>query len=165
MKPKSFTPWFKAALTVGPLALLLLSPPVDAREPHRTEGQGGQIGRPQREVNQAESAQQQSALSGPAGAPVRLRTSDRQPRRVKVDPNRQQQLSGQVVELEDQTLYVQGDGGTVVPFDVSALRFTKQPAEGQEVRVTYQVEGEQDNVALEIAGEVQPPAPEQPEQE
>jgi len=108
-------------------------------------------------VNQAESAQQQTALSGPAGAPVSLRTSDDPPpRRVKVDPARQQQLSGEVVDLEGQKLYVEGDSGAVVSFDVSALRFSRQPEEGQEVRVTYQVEDGTDNVALGIAGAVQP---------
>ncbi len=42
---------------------------------------------------------------------------------------------------------------------MSALQFREQPEEGQEVRVTYQVEDETDNVAVGLDGAVDPPAP------
>ena len=153
MKPTRFTPWARAALAAGPLALLLLSPPVGARE-HVREGDAQRLQREQGQVSQTING------TGPTGSSSGLGVAA-MPRQVKPDPARQKQLIGEVVEMEGQTLYVQGDNGSRVPFDVSALRFSQQPEEGQEVRVTYQVEDDQDNVATSIEGEVTPPAPEQ----
>lgn len=63
-------------------------------------------------------------------------------------------LSGRVIELKGKTLYVDR-GGVVVPLDTSALRITKQPRVGQEIIASYQVR-ETDNIALSLAGEVEP---------
>lgn len=63
-------------------------------------------------------------------------------------------LSGRVIELEGQTLYVERQG-LVVPLDMSMLRITKQPQAGQQIIAEYQVE-ETQNVALSLAGEVAP---------
>jgi plasmid stabilization system protein ParE len=66
-------------------------------------------------------------------------------------------LSGRVIELKGKTLYVDR-GGVVVPLDTSALRITKQPKVGQEIIASYEVR-ETDNVALSLAGEVDPAQP------
>lgn len=152
MKPTSFTPWARAALAAGPLALLLLSPPVGARE-HVREGDAQRLQREQGQVSQTINGTGPTGSSSGIGVPE-LR------RQVKPDPARQKQLIGEVVEMEGRTLTVQGENGSRMPFDVSALQFSKQPEEGQEVRVTYQVE-EDDNVATGIEGAVEPPAPEE----
>lgn len=65
-------------------------------------------------------------------------------------------LSGRVVDMKGQTLYVERDG-VVVPLDMSALRIKKQPKVGQQVIAEYHVDRTQ-NVALSLAGEVAPPA-------
>jgi hypothetical protein len=62
------------------------------------------------------------------------------------------ELSGRVIELDGNTLYVERNG-VVVPLDMSALRITKQPKVGQEIIATYQVDQTR-NVALSLAGEV-----------
>lgn len=152
MKPTSFTPWSRAALAAGPLALLLLSPPVGARE-HVREGDAQRLQREQGQVSQTLNGTGPTGSSSGLGVPAMRR-------QVKPDPARQKQLIGEVVEMEGRTLTVQGENGTQVPFDVSALQFSKQPEEGQEVRVTYQVD-EDDNVATGIEGAVTPPAPEE----
>jgi hypothetical protein len=61
-------------------------------------------------------------------------------------------LSGRVLELRGQTLYVER-GGVVVPLELSALRITQQPRAGQEIVATYTVDRTQ-NRALSLAGEV-----------
>jgi RNase P/RNase MRP subunit p29 len=154
MKPEKRTAWRRKALAVLPLAVLFLSPAVGADE----REQRGETQEPRQEVGQASEligasnrAGIFSELSAEAGGQVR---------QVKPDPARQRQLSGPVVEMEARTLYVEDSAsGAVVPFDVSALQFREQPEEGQEVRVTYQVEDETDNVAVGLDGAVDPPAP------
>jgi hypothetical protein len=137
----------------SPVALFLLSSPVGARE----REQRGQEQEPRQEVGQASEL---IGASNRAGLLNNLGNENEggQRRQVTPDPARQQQLIGPVVELENQTLYVEDTSGAVVPFDVSALRFREQPAEGQEVRVTYQVEEGTDNVAVGIDGAVGPSA-------
>jgi hypothetical protein len=61
-------------------------------------------------------------------------------------------LSGRVVELKGQTLYVERRG-VVVPLDVSALRLTQKPKVGQEVIASYQV-AQTHNMARSLSGEV-----------
>ncbi len=61
-------------------------------------------------------------------------------------------LSGRVVELNGNTLYVER-GGMVVPLDMSALRITRQPKVGQEIIASYTVDRTR-NIALSLAGEV-----------
>jgi hypothetical protein len=65
-------------------------------------------------------------------------------------------LSGRVVELKNQILYVERNG-VVVPLDLRALRITQQPQEGQEVIASYVVD-RTSNVALSLEGEVEPQA-------
>jgi hypothetical protein len=64
-------------------------------------------------------------------------------------------LSGRVVEMKGQTLYVERNG-VVVPLDMRALRITRQPQKGQQIVASYAV-NETNNVALSLAGEVAPP--------
>jgi hypothetical protein len=85
------------------------------------------------------------SLNGVAGMPVR---------RVTPDQDRMRQLSGQVVKLNGQVLYVETEIGAVVPLDLSALLIRKAPEKGQTVVATYQVENTTENVALSLAGEV-----------
>ena len=80
-----------------------------------------------------------------AGMPVR---------RVTPDEKRMRQLSGEVVKLNGQVLYVQSQLGAVVPLDLSALQLRKAPEKGQTVVAVYQVENRTENVALSLAGEV-----------
>ncbi|MBN1203753.1 MAG: hypothetical protein JXB05_02370 [Myxococcaceae bacterium] len=87
---------------------------------------------------------------GPSGTDVTLQREERR------DEGGTRLLSGRVIELKGQTLYVEREG-VVVPLDVSALRIHKQPKEGQEIIASYQV-NQTDNVALSLAGEVEPPA-------
>lgn len=139
----------RKVLAMSPLALLLLAPAVGAAE----REQIGDQQTPQIEVSQATQEINPSNRAGvPSGLGIAAQTPSGPVRRVTPDPKRQQQLTGEVVNLENRTLFVKGDGGQVVPFDVSALQFHKQPEEGQEVRVTYQVEGGTDNVAVGLEG-------------
>lgn len=87
---------------------------------------------------------------GPVGMDILL---DREDRR---DEGGNRLLSGRVIELKNQTLYVERQG-VVVPLDVSALRFSKAPREGQQIIASYAV-NETKNVALSLAGEVEQPA-------
>ncbi|MFL5347578.1 MAG: hypothetical protein ACJ8AT_22560 [Hyalangium sp.] len=83
---------------------------------------------------------------GPTGMDV---TKQRAPK-----PNLEgnQVLSGRVIEMDGNTLYVERNG-VVVPLDMSALRVTKQPRVGQEIIATYAVDQTR-NIALSLAGEV-----------
>lgn len=150
MKATSFTVWFRAALAAGPLALLLASPLVGAEE-RQPAGEAPRIQREQGSVSEVVSP------TSPAGIPNGIGVPELR-RQVTPDPAREQKLIGQVLELKERTLYVEAPSGAVVPFDVSALSFSKQPEEGQEVRVTYQVEDETDNVAVGLEGAVKPEA-------
>ncbi|MCY1018125.1 hypothetical protein [Pyxidicoccus sp. MSG2] len=85
------------------------------------------------------------SLNGVSGMPVR---------RVTPDQDRMRQLSGEVVKLNGQVLYVETEVGAVVPLDLSALQIRKAPEKGQLVVATYQVENTTENVALSLAGEV-----------
>lgn len=144
----------RKVLAMSPLALLLLAPAVGA---HNREQIGDQQ-TPQIEMGQASQEFNPSNRAGvPSGLGFAAQTPSGPVREVTPDPKRQQQLIGHVVDLENRTLYVKGDAGQVVPFDVSALKFQKQPEEGQEVRVTYQVEGGKDNVAVGLEGAKQEP--------
>ncbi|WP_426756142.1 hypothetical protein [Myxococcus sp. Y35] len=77
-------------------------------------------------------------------------------REVTPDQEEMRRLTGKVLELDGQMLYVQSEPGAVVPLDLSALRIRKQPEKGQRVVAVYQVENTTENVALALAGEVQP---------
>lgn len=83
-----------------------------------------------------------------AGMPVR---------RVTPDEDRMRELSGRVLKLNGQVLYVQAESGAVVPLDLSALQLRKAPEKGQRVLAVFQVENKTENVALSLAGEVAKP--------
>src|SRR5512139_395660 len=70
---------------------------------------------------------------GPAGMDVIKQRENR------TDAGGNRLLSGRVVELKGQTLYVERDG-VVVPLDLSELRINKQPKPGQQIIATYQVD-------------------------
>ncbi|MCY0999681.1 hypothetical protein OWM54_21330 [Myxococcus sp. MISCRS1] len=70
------------------------------------------------------------------------------------DPKRTKQISGEVVELGNDVLYIQEDQqGAVIPLDLQALRLTQTPREGQKVVADYQVENETQNLATALQGE------------
>jgi hypothetical protein len=70
------------------------------------------------------------------------------------DPKRTKQISGEVVELGNDVLYIQEDQqGAVIPLDLQALRLTQTPREGQKVVAEYQVENETQNLATALQGE------------
>lgn len=77
-------------------------------------------------------------------------------REVTPDQDEMKRLSGKVLKLNGQMLYLETEPGAVVPLDLSALRIRKQPEKGQHVVAVYQVENTTENVALALAGEVQP---------
>ncbi|WP_163784154.1 hypothetical protein [Myxococcus vastator] len=77
-------------------------------------------------------------------------------REVTPDQDEMKRLSGKVLKLNGQMLYLETEPGAVVPLDLSALRIRKQPQAGQRVVAVYQVENTTENVALALAGEVQP---------
>ncbi|QDE87483.1 hypothetical protein BHS06_00165 [Myxococcus xanthus] len=77
-------------------------------------------------------------------------------REVTPDQDEVKRLSGKVLKLNGQMLYLETEPGAVVPLDLSALRIRKQPEKGQHVVAVYQVENTTENVALALAGEVQP---------
>ncbi|WP_426734361.1 hypothetical protein [Myxococcus faecalis] len=70
------------------------------------------------------------------------------------DPERTRQISGEVVELGNDVLYIQEDQqGAVIPLDLQALRLKQAPREGQKVVADYQVENETQNLATALQGE------------
>ncbi|NVJ02513.1 hypothetical protein HV824_30950 [Myxococcus sp. AM009] len=77
-------------------------------------------------------------------------------REVTPDQDEMKRLSGKVLKLNGQMLYLETEPGAVVPLDLSALRIRKQPEKGQRVVAVYQVENTTENVALALAGEVRP---------
>jgi hypothetical protein len=100
---------------------------------------------------------EEPGLGGRAGiieefnlGPVGMSVVKQQEQRPNAGGNRL--LSGRVIEMDGNTLYVERNG-VVVPLDVSALRITKQPKVGQEIIATYAVDQTR-NVALSLAGEV-----------
>lgn len=72
---------------------------------------------------------------------------------LQPDPKRTRQIEGDVVALKGSVLYVQPDGGAVVPLSLEALRLKQTPKEGRRVMADYQVENETQNVATALAGE------------
>ncbi|AKQ70074.1 hypothetical protein A176_006986 [Myxococcus hansupus] len=74
-------------------------------------------------------------------------------REVTPDQDEMKRLSGKVLKLNGQMLYLETEPGAVVPLDLSALRIRKQPEKGQRVMAVYQVENTTENVALALAGE------------
>ncbi len=74
-------------------------------------------------------------------------------REVTPDQEEMKHLSGKVLKLNGQMLYLETEPGAVVPLDLSALRIRKQPEKGQRVMAVYQVENTTENVALSLAGE------------
>ncbi|MCP3102548.1 hypothetical protein LZ198_27105 [Myxococcus sp. K15C18031901] len=75
------------------------------------------------------------------------------PRRdVEPDEDRMRELSGSVVKVNGQVLYVLTRPGAVVPVDLSALPLREMPRQGDQVVATYQVENRVENVALALQG-------------
>lgn len=149
--------WRGLALAAPSLTALLLPVATQANEPSqpteevKRESMGDQTvsGRAGLQDPFVDSAHQSQglavSLNGVAGMPVR---------RVTPDQDRMRQLTGEVVKLNGQVLYVETEIGAVVPLDLSALQLRKAPEKGQLVVATYQVENTTENVALSLAGEV-----------
>lgn len=140
--------WRAAALAVPSLVVLLLTPLIaQARDPIIPNKRGMQNEHGFQDIATT-SVTVQSPIYGNSeqnnGMPVR---------RVQPDEDRMKELSGRVVELNGQTLYVER-GGAVVPLDLSAVQLRKTPEKGQEVVAVYQVENKVENVTLALAGEV-----------
>jgi hypothetical protein len=144
---------WRALAVVAPAAAALLLPVApQAREPEQPTQErereirddlnvsGGRAG-----LFPPTTRQGISQISAGAGMPVR---------RVTPDQKRMRQLSGEVVKLNGQVLYVETQPGAVVPLDLSALQLRKAPEKGQTVVAVYQVENRTQNVALSLAGEV-----------
>ena len=144
--------WRALALAAPSLTALLLPVATQAREPQQpTEERKREI-RDDLEVSGGRAGlfppvtrQGLRQIGAGAGMPLR---------RVTPDAKRMHQLSGQVVKLNGQVLYVETQVGAVVPLDLSALEIRKAPEKGQTVVATYQVENTTENVALSLAGEV-----------
>jgi hypothetical protein len=138
----------RAALLLPALGLLLAPLGAQARErqdPTLT-GEGGMQGP---EFTGGRGGAIEEFNFGPTGTDVILQRED-----GRNEGGLGRVLSGRVVELKGQTLYVDR-AGVVVPLDMSALRITKQPRVGQEIIASYEVR-ETTNVALSLAGEVDP---------
>jgi hypothetical protein len=150
--------WRGLALAASSLTALVIPMATQAREPEQPTQErereasqdqtvsGGRAGLYDPFAGSATESQDLSvSLNGVAGMPVR---------RVTPDQDRMRQLSGEVVKLNGQVLYVETEVGAVVPLDLSALQLRKAPEKGQLVVATYQVENKTENVALSLAGEV-----------
>jgi hypothetical protein len=131
-------------------ALMLVPVGAQARERADTtrEHQGGET--PERGVGGRAGIVEEFNF-GPTGTDVILQREDG---RNEGGLRQQRVLSGKVIELKGKTLYVEREG-VVVPLDTSALRITQQPRVGQEIIASYEVR-ETNNVALSLAGEVDP---------
>ncbi|MFP2906490.1 hypothetical protein ACLESD_15780 [Pyxidicoccus sp. 3LFB2] len=152
--------WRAVALAVPSLTALLLPIASTAREPEQPTQErereswgdmpnnGGRAGFVPPLTRQGLSQVGVGPQGNSAGMPVR---------QVTPDEDRMRELTGQVVKLRGQTLYVQTGPGAVVPLDLSALQLRKTPEEGQRVLAVYQVENTTENVALSLAGEVSKP--------
>lgn len=146
MKP-IFSRAARRAAVLLPALSLMLAPLVSnaelTRDPDRERQRGSQFEEP--------------GLGGRAGiieeinmGPTGMDVVKQQGPQLKPGENRL--LSGRVIELDGNTLYVER-GGMVVPLDMSALRITKQPKAGQEIVATYTVDQTR-NLALSLSGEV-----------
>jgi hypothetical protein len=141
--------WRAAALAVPSLTLLLMPLAVQAHDP---------VLPTQRGMEQETGFDNLSSVTFAAGATAPIYSSGATNsagmpvRRVQPDQDRMKQISGSVVKLNGQTLYVERQG-VVVPLDLSALQLRKQPKEGQQVVAVYQVENKTENVALGLKGE------------
>lgn len=144
--------WRALAVAAPAAAALLLPAAPQAREPEQPTQEREREGRDDLDSIGGRAGffppltrQGVSQVSAGAGMPVR---------RVTPDEKRMRQLSGEVVKLNGQVLYVQSQLGAVVPLDLSALQLRKAPEKGQTVVAVYQVENRTENVALSLAGEV-----------
>jgi hypothetical protein len=146
LSPKSFR---RAAVWLPALSLLLAPLASQAKEREMTE-QFSEERESQRDIQTDPSIGGRAGIIeefnfGPTGMDV-----------VKQQELRKegatQQLSGRVVDMKGQTLYVARDG-VVVPLDTRELRITKQPKKGQLIIASYTVQ-DTHNVALSLAGEV-----------
>jgi hypothetical protein len=149
MIPRS---WRALALAAPSLTALLVPVVARAREPEQPTEERKRESRDDQEVSGGRAGlfppvtrQGISQIHAGAGIPVR---------RVTPDEKRMRELSGQVVKLNGQVLYVETEIGAVVPLDLSALEIRKAPEKGQTVVAVYQVENTTENVALSLAGEV-----------
>ncbi|AEI63628.1 hypothetical protein LILAB_08585 [Corallococcus macrosporus] len=102
-------------------------------------------------IDRSSSGSQRNLDVGPQASGVGMPI-----REVTPDQEEMKRLSGKVLKLNGQMLYLETEPGAVVPLDLSALRIRKQPEKGQRVVAVYQVENTTENVALALAGEVQP---------
>ncbi|WP_241758853.1 hypothetical protein [Pyxidicoccus parkwayensis] len=144
--------WRALALAAPSLTALLLPVVTQAKDPEQPTEERKREGRDDQEVSGGRAGlfppvtrQEINQINAGAGMPVR---------HVTPAPERMHQLSGQVVKLNGQVLYVESELGAVVPLDLSALEIRKAPEKGQKVVATYQVENKTENVALSLAGEV-----------
>jgi|GEM_PF-6113593 len=102
-------------------------------------------------ISRSSSGSQRTLQVGPQAAGVGVPI-----REVTPDQDEMKRLSGKVLKINGQMLYLETEPGAVVPLDLSALRIRKQPEKGQRVVAVYQVENTTENVALALAGEVKP---------
>ncbi len=151
MKPSVAHSVRRAALLLPALGLLLVPLASQARDRQDPTlgGPNAPTQNPERGVGGRAGAIDEFNF-GPMGSDALLRREDGRNEGGRV-------LSGRVLELKGKTLYVDR-GGVVVPLDTSALRIIKQPKVGQEIIASYEVR-ETDNIALSLAGEVDPAEP------
>jgi hypothetical protein len=137
----------RAALLLPALGLLLAPVGAQARAREETT-QSGRGQRPDLGVGARAGAIEEFNF-GPTGTDVILQREE-----GRNEAGKGRVLSGRVIEMKGNTLYVDR-AGMVVPLDTSALQFTKQPKVGQEIVASYTVK-ETSNVALSVAGAVEP---------
>lgn len=144
--------WRALALAAPSLTALLIPVATQANSPEQPTEERKRESRDDQQVSGGRAGlfppvtrQGVNQISAGAGMPVR---------RVTPDESRMRELSGQVVKLNGQVLYVETEIGAVVPLDLSALEIRKAPEKGQTVVAVYQVENTTENVALSLAGEV-----------
>jgi hypothetical protein len=147
MKHTIPSPVRRAALVFSTLGLMLASSAALGREHPEPDRQRQSTQELPEQMGRAGAIEEFNF--GPPGMDVILQREDRR------DEGGTRLLSGRVIDLKGRTLYVEREG-VVVPLDVSALRIHKEPKEGQQIIASYRV-SRTDNVALSLAGEVQPP--------
>lgn len=151
MKPNIPRACRRVAVLLPALSLLLAPLASNAREREVTELTG--IVQEDRRVPGLGTSGRAGAIDefnlGPTGTDIGQLREDQ-------DEGNTRLLSGRVVGIEGQTLYVERSGA-VVPLNMSALRIKKQPKVGQQVIAEYQVDQAQ-NVCVSLSGEVAPPA-------
>ncbi|WP_164010715.1 hypothetical protein [Pyxidicoccus trucidator] len=152
--------WRAFALAAPSLTALLLPVAAPARDPEQPTEERKREGRDDLTVDGGRAGSSNpfvDTTTGSTGIGIQLNGAGMPVRRVTPDEGRMRELTGEVVKLNGQVLYVQTEPGAVVPLDLSALQLRKAPEKGQVVVAVYQVENKTENVALSLAGEVSEP--------